>query len=112
MTGPETMTGETMTGETMTGETMTGEYTMTGEQTMTGEYTMTGRTLVAGVGNVFQRDDAFGVELASALEDGGTVGFDVLAEMNELAGVFDEGGQDGFAHRWGKFDARVFCGFV
>ncbi len=28
---------------------------------------MTGRTLVAGVGNVFQRDDAFGVEVASLL---------------------------------------------
>ena len=28
---------------------------------------MTGRTLVAGVGNVFQRDDAFGVEVARVL---------------------------------------------
>ena len=28
---------------------------------------MTGRTLVAGVGNVFQRDDAFGVEVARLL---------------------------------------------
>ena len=29
---------------------------------------MTGRTLVAGVGNVFQRDDAFGVEVIRLLE--------------------------------------------
>jgi hydrogenase maturation protease len=28
---------------------------------------MTGRTLVAGVGNIFQRDDAFGVEVARLL---------------------------------------------
>jgi len=31
---------------------------------------MTGRTLVAGVGNVFQRDDAFGVEVVRLLADG------------------------------------------
>jgi hydrogenase maturation protease len=30
---------------------------------------MTGRTLVAGVGNVFQRDDAFGVEVIRLLAD-------------------------------------------
>ena len=30
---------------------------------------MTGRTLVAGVGNVFQRDDAFGVEVVRLLAD-------------------------------------------
>jgi hydrogenase maturation protease len=30
---------------------------------------MTGRTLVAGVGNVFLRDDAFGVEVIRLLED-------------------------------------------
>ena len=30
---------------------------------------MTGRTLVAGVGNVFQRDDAFGVEVIRLLVD-------------------------------------------
>ena len=30
---------------------------------------MTGRTLVAGVGNVFQRDDAFGVEVIRLLSD-------------------------------------------
>ncbi|HEY6495048.1 MAG TPA: hydrogenase maturation protease [Trebonia sp.] len=29
---------------------------------------MTGRTLVAGVGNIFQRDDAFGVEVIRLLE--------------------------------------------
>ena len=29
---------------------------------------MTGKTLVAGVGNVFQRDDAFGVEVIRLLE--------------------------------------------
>jgi len=31
--------------------------------------TVTGRTLVAGVGNVFQRDDAFGVEVVRLLLD-------------------------------------------
>ena len=36
---------------------------------MTGEQTMTGRTLVAGVGNVFQRDDAFGVEVVRLLAE-------------------------------------------
>jgi hydrogenase maturation protease len=30
---------------------------------------MTGRTLVAGVGNIFQRDDAFGVEVARLLAE-------------------------------------------
>ncbi|HTR93264.1 MAG TPA: hydrogenase maturation protease [Trebonia sp.] len=30
---------------------------------------MTGRTLVAGVGNIFQRDDAFGVEVIRLLGD-------------------------------------------
>src|SRR5215469_4446989 len=30
---------------------------------------MTGRTLVAGVGNIFQRDDAFGVEVIRLLAD-------------------------------------------
>ena len=30
---------------------------------------MTGRTLVAGVGNVFLRDDAFGCEVARLLAD-------------------------------------------
>jgi hydrogenase maturation protease len=30
---------------------------------------MTGRTLVAGVGNIFQRDDAFGVEVIRLLDD-------------------------------------------
>jgi len=30
---------------------------------------MTGRTLVAGVGNIFQRDDAFGVEVVRLLAD-------------------------------------------
>lgn len=30
---------------------------------------MTGRTLVAGVGNIFQRDDAFGVEVIKLLAD-------------------------------------------
>ena len=30
---------------------------------------MTGRTLVAGVGNVFQRDDAFGVEVVRLLAE-------------------------------------------
>ena len=30
---------------------------------------MTGRTLVAGVGNIFLRDDAFGVEVVSRLAD-------------------------------------------
>jgi hydrogenase maturation protease len=54
----------------MTGpETVTGELTMTGGLTMTGEQTMTGRTLVAGVGNVFQRDDAFGVEVVRLLAE-------------------------------------------
>ena len=47
MTGPETMTGESVTGA--------------------GEQAVTGRTLVAGVGNVFQRDDAFGVEVVRLL---------------------------------------------
>jgi hydrogenase maturation protease len=42
---------------------------MTGPETMTGEQIMTGRTLVAGVGNVFQRDDAFGVEVVRLLAD-------------------------------------------
>jgi hydrogenase maturation protease len=32
-----------------------------------GQQTVTGRTLVAGVGNVFQRDDAFGVEVVRLL---------------------------------------------
>jgi hydrogenase maturation protease len=30
---------------------------------------MTGRTLIAGVGNIFQRDDAFGVEVIRLLAD-------------------------------------------
>ena len=47
---------------------MTGPETMTGG-TMTGEQTRTGRTLVAGVGNVFQRDDAFGVEVVRLLAE-------------------------------------------
>ena len=34
---------------------------------MTGTETGPGRTLVAGVGNVFQRDDAFGVEVIRLL---------------------------------------------
>jgi hydrogenase maturation protease len=57
----------------MTGpEIMTGPETMTGEQTMAGEQTRTGRTLVAGVGNVFQRDDAFGVEVVRLLAERAT----------------------------------------
>ena len=46
---------------------MTGRETTTGPETMTG--TGTGRTLVAGVGNVFQRDDAFGVEVVRLLAE-------------------------------------------
>jgi hydrogenase maturation protease len=46
---------------------MTGGETATGSQTGTGGQTGTGRTLVAGVGNVFQRDDAFGVEVIRLL---------------------------------------------
>ena len=42
---------------------------MTGPETVTGEQIMTGRTLVAGVGNVFQRDDAFGVEVVRLLAE-------------------------------------------
>jgi hydrogenase maturation protease len=36
---------------------------------VTGEAATTGRTLVAGVGNVFQRDDAFGVEVIRLLAE-------------------------------------------
>jgi hydrogenase maturation protease len=36
---------------------------------MTGAQPLAGRTLVAGVGNVFQRDDAFGVEVIKLLAD-------------------------------------------
>jgi hydrogenase maturation protease len=36
---------------------------------MNGERGSTGRTLVAGVGNVFQRDDAFGVEVVRLLAE-------------------------------------------
>lgn len=43
---------------------------------MTGQERATGRILVAGVGNVFQRDDAFGVEVVR-----------LLAERPEPAGV-------------------------
>ena len=43
-----------MTGNTVTGSTVPGN-------------TVPGRTLVAGVGNVFQRDDAFGVEVVRVL---------------------------------------------
>ena len=42
---------------------------VTGPETMAGERTRTGRTLVAGVGNVFQRDDAFGVEVVRLLAE-------------------------------------------
>jgi hydrogenase maturation protease len=42
---------------------------MTGLETMAGEQTGIGRTLVAGVGNVFQRDDAFGVEVIRLLAE-------------------------------------------
>ena len=59
MTGPDTMTGETTTGK----------QTTTGGQTVAGGQTVTGRTLVAGVGNVFQRDDAFGVEVVRLLAE-------------------------------------------
>jgi hydrogenase maturation protease len=44
---------------------MTGRETTTGPETRT----RTGRTLVAGVGNVFQRDDAFGVEVVRLLAE-------------------------------------------
>jgi len=36
---------------------------------MTGQQATAGRTLVAGVGNIFQRDDAFGVEVIRLLAD-------------------------------------------
>ncbi len=36
---------------------------------MTGQQPAAGRTLVAGVGNIFQRDDAFGVEVIRLLAD-------------------------------------------
>ena len=36
---------------------------------MTGLQPAAGRTLVAGVGNIFQRDDAFGVEVIRLLAD-------------------------------------------
>jgi len=36
---------------------------------MTGPQSTAGRTLVAGVGNIFQRDDAFGVEVIRLLAD-------------------------------------------
>jgi hydrogenase maturation protease len=36
---------------------------------MNGQRSSTGRTLVAGVGNVFQRDDAFGVEVVRLLAE-------------------------------------------
>ncbi len=36
---------------------------------MTGAHSTAGRTLVAGVGNIFQRDDAFGVEVVRLLAD-------------------------------------------
>ena len=36
---------------------------------MTGAHSTAGRTLVAGVGNIFQRDDAFGVEVIRLLAD-------------------------------------------
>ena len=39
-------------------------------------------------------DDAFGVELAGALEDGGAVGFDVFAEADVVVGVGEEGGEE------------------
>jgi hydrogenase maturation protease len=44
----------------MTGGAPTGNDPVT-------DSTVTGRTLVAGVGNIFQRDDAFGVEVARLL---------------------------------------------
>jgi hydrogenase maturation protease len=45
---------------------MTGNAPVTGSDPVTGSM-VTGRTLVAGVGNIFQRDDAFGVEVARLL---------------------------------------------
>ena len=42
---------------------------MTGPEAMAAEQAAAGRTLVAGVGNVFQRDDAFGVEVVRLLAD-------------------------------------------
>lgn len=36
---------------------------------MTGQESLAGRTLVAGVGNIFQRDDAFGVEVVRLLAE-------------------------------------------
>ena len=50
-------------------EVVAGEQAMTAEQATTGEQAATGRTLVAGVGNVFQRDDAFGVEVVRLLAE-------------------------------------------
>src|SRR6202023_1626254 len=67
MSGPEAVTGE---------QSVIGGQSVTGGQTMTAEQTVTGRTLVAGVGNVFQRDDAFGVEVVR-----------LLAERPETPGV-------------------------
>jgi hydrogenase maturation protease len=48
---------------------MTGQETRSAQETTAGQETSTGRTLVAGVGNVFQRDDAFGVEVVRLLAE-------------------------------------------
>lgn len=55
---------------------------------------MTGRTLVAGVGNVFLRDDAFGVEVIRLLADRPRADGVEIADFG-IRGVYGPGSRAG-----------------